>query len=513
MYYSAFTNLKKATATMIQDGCNSTDTSVCPTPKVLPKVAHNAEGTGFCDRLAEIFNTVGTVSCTLTTHDNGTFDDTTKNLTTTNGMRFYNLGSDPVSTSLCAQMANGLCASTKNVPYDSINTCDGSSDISYDAYGSENTYCADNKWAGAKKACDALGMRLPTNEELVQMYLAQTGTNGTTQTNLNMTEAYNFFSLDPYDIDPSGADYELQLKTIVYVSQIDPNTPNEIAKGTWPSGGIAKSGGDTTRCVKGTSVPTTVKLSDTLYVDNHNVNFSNDGYYVDEGGYTRPNNWAGAAKACSDKGMRLPTKAEASIMYTNKDSLWLSTDDLWTSEADGTYKAWALDLHNNLGSFYNYLKYSSNSARCVMSNAPAEPVISETAADNPSADYYDVFIDITGTRGENKQYGSRADIMEFWIFRNGLVFPVPQVGASIDRNYLSASVRYTNASKEYVMLLDGVTYKEAVCKAGHVSGTGPLSTYCNCPHEGVCLSAYTQDTEHCPLVNNTCEVVINKPWN
>lgn len=61
---------------------------------------------------------------------------------------------------------DGLCVNTSDTPYPTIDTCTGSADVSYDATGNTNPYCAANAWAGAKKACGALGMRLPNNSEL-----------------------------------------------------------------------------------------------------------------------------------------------------------------------------------------------------------------------------------------------------------------------------------------------------------------------------------------------------------
>lgn len=54
--------------------------------------------------------------------------------------------------------------------YGSLNTCNGSADLSYDPYGSTNPFCAYNAWAGAKKYCQAQGKRLPTGDELKSMY-------------------------------------------------------------------------------------------------------------------------------------------------------------------------------------------------------------------------------------------------------------------------------------------------------------------------------------------------------
>jgi prepilin-type N-terminal cleavage/methylation domain-containing protein len=81
------------------------------------------------------------------------------------GKDVYTLNANPFNT--CGGIKVGsLCVSASNVSYSSINTCDGSPDISYDPHGSANGQCANNYWAGAKKHCAELGMHLPTKEEL-----------------------------------------------------------------------------------------------------------------------------------------------------------------------------------------------------------------------------------------------------------------------------------------------------------------------------------------------------------
>lgn len=111
---------------------------------------------------------------------------------------------------------------------------------------------------------------------------------------------------------------------------------------------------------------------------------------------------------------------------------------------------------------------------------------------DPVASVYTVYVDINGASGKS----DTNDVITFTINRNGTVLPDPASKGATDKNYLSASVRYWNATdyawtenrKEY-------TYQEAVCKAGEVTGA-----YCG---------AIAQDA-NC-TVANPCEVIINKP--
>ena len=68
----------------------------------------------------------------------------------------------------CDMKFQDKCIAASDFFPESINTCDGSADISYDDRGSTNPYCATNYWAGAKKACGE-GMRLPTMQELADV--------------------------------------------------------------------------------------------------------------------------------------------------------------------------------------------------------------------------------------------------------------------------------------------------------------------------------------------------------
>ena len=65
---------------------------------------------------------------------------------------------------------NGSCVVNIGFNYQSLNTCDGSEYLKWDTRGSYNAYCATNMWAGAKKACADMDMRLPTFAELKDIY-------------------------------------------------------------------------------------------------------------------------------------------------------------------------------------------------------------------------------------------------------------------------------------------------------------------------------------------------------
>ncbi|MDD3436744.1 MAG: type II secretion system protein [Candidatus Gastranaerophilales bacterium] len=70
----------------------------------------------------------------------------------------------------CVQVGS-LCVSKANVTYSAIDTTtDKTWDSSTCGTGTyENWYCADNRWAGAKKACDDMGWHLPTYSEIIAL--------------------------------------------------------------------------------------------------------------------------------------------------------------------------------------------------------------------------------------------------------------------------------------------------------------------------------------------------------
>jgi prepilin-type N-terminal cleavage/methylation domain-containing protein len=81
------------------------------------------------------------------------------------GKDVYTLNANIFNT--CSGIKVGsLCISSSNESYSPINTCDGNSEYDKDYTSSVDSYCTQNYWAGAKKHCDELGMRLPTRDEL-----------------------------------------------------------------------------------------------------------------------------------------------------------------------------------------------------------------------------------------------------------------------------------------------------------------------------------------------------------
>ncbi|MDD3437057.1 MAG: DUF1566 domain-containing protein, partial [Candidatus Gastranaerophilales bacterium] len=74
----------------------------------------------------------------------------------------------------CVQVGS-LCVSKANVTYSAIDTC---TDATWDSHLTANTYCANNRWAGAKKACADLGWHLPSDAELTAIYTTTTKNSG-----------------------------------------------------------------------------------------------------------------------------------------------------------------------------------------------------------------------------------------------------------------------------------------------------------------------------------------------
>ena len=77
--------------------------------------------------------------------------------------------SSGVAFSTCDNPIGDMCFSTDFAANRAINTCDGSEYEDLDSYGSSNSYCANNYWAGAKLSCQDKGMELPTRAQLAQL--------------------------------------------------------------------------------------------------------------------------------------------------------------------------------------------------------------------------------------------------------------------------------------------------------------------------------------------------------
>lgn len=115
-------------------------------------------------------------------------------------------------------------------------------------------------------------------------------------------------------------------------------------------GGLCIAAGDTTYTPLGT-------YTDTYY--------DGEDYITD----TFDNYWAGADKACKDKGMRIPTLSELNTMYQNKASLsgfnltaWSEGSVYWSSDSDAT-SAWTVYFDGR--GQYPQNKYNNASLRCV----------------------------------------------------------------------------------------------------------------------------------------------------
>ena len=77
--------------------------------------------------------------------------------------------SSGVAFSTCDNPIGDMCGSTEFQANRVINTCDGSEYEDLDSYGSSNSYCDINYWAGAKLSCQEKGMELPTRAQLAQL--------------------------------------------------------------------------------------------------------------------------------------------------------------------------------------------------------------------------------------------------------------------------------------------------------------------------------------------------------
>ena len=77
--------------------------------------------------------------------------------------------SSGVAFSTCDNPIGDMCWSTEFQANRAINTCNGSEYEDLDSYGSSNSYCANNYWAGAKLSCQEKGMELSTRAQLAQL--------------------------------------------------------------------------------------------------------------------------------------------------------------------------------------------------------------------------------------------------------------------------------------------------------------------------------------------------------
>ena len=77
--------------------------------------------------------------------------------------------SSGVAFSTCDNPIGDMCWSTEFQANRAINTCDGSEYEDLDSYGSSNSECDTNYWAGAKLSCQEKGMSLPNGDQLAQL--------------------------------------------------------------------------------------------------------------------------------------------------------------------------------------------------------------------------------------------------------------------------------------------------------------------------------------------------------
>ena len=123
---------------------------------VLFTLRDSTKVSGACDRIDPTDNQTNTTGCMSFLYDiNG--------LGSPNVMG-KDIGTVNVTLSTCDGVKVGsLCVAASDTAYSAINTC---SDTTYDNNLASNPYCAANAWAGAKKSCANMGMRLPTIAEL-----------------------------------------------------------------------------------------------------------------------------------------------------------------------------------------------------------------------------------------------------------------------------------------------------------------------------------------------------------
>jgi len=99
MYYAALNNTQSIVNELISNGCDTSKDTGCGVSKLLPTHGHEDSGPakdlGFCDKLTDMMNTVGPTDCSQIADDSTNFNTTTPNFSTTNGMRYFNLGSNP----------------------------------------------------------------------------------------------------------------------------------------------------------------------------------------------------------------------------------------------------------------------------------------------------------------------------------------------------------------------------------------------------------------------------------
>lgn len=116
-----------------------------------------------------------------------------------------------------------------------------------------------------------------------------------------------------------------------------------------------------------------------------------------------------------------------------------------------------------------------------------------------SAPPYTIYVDINGKKGTKKDTLYK-DVLKFIVNADGTVFPlhtatVADQNAADNPNYMTASVRYRDATGNMIVVDPRVDFYTATCDATH------LYNGVNC----------TTPTYTASCSGNPCEVVINKP--
>ena len=95
----------------------------------------------------------------------------------------------------CTTKISGIgCVIDLGRTYECINTC---YDTTWDSNGSKNKFCSNNCWAGAKKACNEVGMSLPEKNKLNRIF-------DKTQDYLDSTVNYYWSSTESNDSNGVG---------------------------------------------------------------------------------------------------------------------------------------------------------------------------------------------------------------------------------------------------------------------------------------------------------------------
>lgn len=119
-----------------------------------------------------------------------------------------------------------------------------------------------------------------------------------------------------------------------------------------------------------------------------------------------------------------------------------------------------------------------------------------------SSDVYTIYIDIDGNKDIKEPSKLNSDVFSFYVkVSDGTVLPNPNETPATDRNYLSASVKYLDASMNYVRIVNDTNFKNAFCSyKGYYTGSTctaeELATY----------NAYCSSSS-----GHICELTINKP--